>query len=528
MKKIIKEIKIPYGSGFSYDGGTLVAGDTKAYWLSVTLPSAAENEYSAMAVNQETGNYSDDSSVSVDGTTVSVRLANSMYNTEGSAKIRLIITDGEKTVTIKEVNFSVEAENNTDTIASDEPNILNSLADIKKRLNMLGLKVINSADSALSSGVYLIEDGEVKNVLLVSDNEDEATTNNYIYQICIDVSSNTLKQRNAAVISGNAEWSEWEAVGETDLSEYIKNTDYATSSNFGVVKIGTGIKSVDGVIQTDIANETLIMGRNSSASVNEVITPSNLNFAVKSALSDDRRISDMTDEEKANARGVIGALGASVLNDYYTKSQVDTKTSGTCKYKGKTNILPNAASVGDVWVKTVGDYGKFCGVNVVSVYAYGMSFDGEGGDMILSSASGFAVGKTYYVSTKSKNILGTITPTSISGNTLSFTHQTNSDYYGVFCDIAETKDSDYWNTWMGGNPVGIGETYYFYNADFDTAPPNSDTLNVTICEPNTPFVKTKTGWDALGGTVDFSDYYTRAQVDGKIASAIESALNTEV
>lgn len=397
--------------------------------------------------------------------------------------------------------------------------------------SFLGLRTIadTELDSTFSSGVYSVTSDDSQNMLLVSIKRDLALMVDEVCQIYIKSPSGQIMRRTAQVISGNPQWSEWEAVGETDLSEYIKNTDYATESNFGVVKIGTGIKSVNGVIQTDVASETLIMSRNPSGFINEVITPSNLNFAVKSALSDNNRISDMTDEEKANARGVIGALGASVLNDYYTKSQVDIKTSGTCKYKGRTDFLPSStADVGDVWVKTTGEYGKFCGVNVVSVYAYGMGFDGEGGDMILSSASGFAVGKTYYVSTKNKKVLGTITPTGISGNTLSFTHQTNSDYYGVFCDIAEMKDSDYWNTWMGGNPVGIGETYYFYNADFDTAPPSNDTLNVTICEPNTPFVKTQTGWDALGGTVDFSDYYTRAQVDGKIAAAIESALNTEV
>ncbi len=394
----------------------------------------------------------------------------------------------------------------------------------------LNIEVVNSPNSAISPGIYAIEDETVvfntkyRQILIVSEYIEPAMGEETILQALFDAEHGSIKLRKRVDYS----WSDWETVGETDLSEYIKNTDYATNSNFGVVKIGTGIKSVDGVIQTDIANETLIMGRNSSASVNEVITPSNLNFAVKSALSDDRRISDMTDEEKANARGVIGALGASVLNDYYTKSQVDTKTSGTCKYKGKTNILPNAASVGDVWVKTVGDYGKFCGVNVVSVHAYGMGLESEGGDMVLSSASGFAVGKTYYVSTNGKNILGTITPTGISGNTLSFTYQTHSDYYGVFCDIAETKDADYWNTWMSGEPVSIGEVYYFYNADFDTTPPSEDSLNVTIHEPNTPFAWTGTAWDALGGTVDFSDYYTRTQVDGKIAAAIETALNTEV
>ena len=157
-----------------------------------------------------------------------------------------------------------------------------------------------------------------------------------------------------------------------------------------------------------------------------------------------------------------------------------------------------------------------------------MGVDGEGGDMILSSASGFAVGKTYYVSTKNKKVLGTITPTGISGNTLSFTHQTNSDYYGVFCDIAETKDPNYWNTWMESTAVSINETYYFYSADFASTPPGTDKITKIINEGGTNFAWTGTAWDALGGTVDFSDYYTRTQVDGKIAAAIESALNTEV
>lgn len=605
--------------------------------------------------------------------------------------------------------------------------------------SFLGLRTIadTELDSTFSSGVYAVTSDDSQNMLLVSIKRDLALMVDEVCQIYIKSPSGQIMRRTAQVISGNPQWSEWEAVGETDLSEYIKNTDYATESNFGVVKIGTGIKSVDGVIETDVASETLIMGRNPSGFINEVITPSNLNFAVKSALSDNNRISDMTDEEKANARGVIGALGASVLNDYYTKSQVDTKLSSVYKYKGTVQtsvLLPSSAENGDVYnvvsgsttlksdetsiggilksinidnlnntvsltlsgvsigntnllvdvgfaIKIPENYGggtvalagayqsysnnvltlkkidcdivsvncfdgnftmlcsmmggssalnfdidtiyfahetsnnfndganvawslgtwdelgttvdisakadksdtlsgygitdaytkteidgkiasvykykgskrtfselppsaacvagdvwnvesevsrNFYGVKVVSVYAYGMGFDGEGGEMALTDVSAFTVGKTYQVCTEGKKILGTITPTGISGNTLSFTHQTNSDYYGVFCDIAETKDSDYWNTWMEGTAVSINETYYFYSADFASTPPGTDKITKIINEGGTNFAWTGTAWDALGGTVDFSDYYTRTQVDGKIAAAIESALNTEV
>ena len=183
---------------------------------------------------------------------------------------------------------------------------------------------------------------------------------------------------------------------------------------------------------------------------------------------------------------------------------------------------------GDVWNVESEVSRNFYGVKVVSVLAVGMGFDGEGGEMVLTDASAFTVGKTYQVCTVGKKILGTMTPTGISGNTLTFTYLTNSDYYGVFCDIAETKDPDYWNKWMAGTAVSINETYYFYSADFASTPPSTDKITKIINEGGTNFAWTGTAWDALGGTVDFSDYYTRTQVDGKIAAAIESALNTEV
>ena len=109
---------------------------------------------------------------------------------------------------------------------------------------------------------------------------------------------------------------------------------------------------------------------------------------------------------------------------------------------------------------------------------------------------------------------------------------------------------------MAGTAVAVNETYYFYSSDFASTPPSTDKITKIINEGGTNFAWTGTAWDALGGTVDFSDYYTRTQVDGKIsakadksstligygitdaytktevdgkiAAAIETALNTEV
>lgn len=92
-----------------------------------------------------------------------------------------------------------------------------------------------------------------------------------------------------------------------DLSNYVQKTDYATASTAGVVKVPStsGIKlESDGGIFVNAANESEIAERTESC---RPIVPANLNAAIKAALTDENRISDMTDTEKSNARKVIGA-----------------------------------------------------------------------------------------------------------------------------------------------------------------------------------------------------------------------------
>ena len=92
------------------------------------------------------------------------------------------------------------------------------------------------------------------------------------------------------------------------LIDYVKFTDYASADGAGIVQIdikrGIGIVPTDHklyvntLITTDISNRTDTIG---------VLTMALLNHAVKAALTDDKRITDMTESEKINACGVIGA-----------------------------------------------------------------------------------------------------------------------------------------------------------------------------------------------------------------------------
>ena len=227
----------------------------------------------------------------------------------------------------------------------------------------------------------------------------------------------------------------------------------------------------------------------------------------------------------------INAIISELNNNYYSSNVIDEKTAGKMKYKGKVSsyaLLPNISDEGDVWVVEASDKKNFYGVTVNSVLGFALGLESEGGTMVLSSVQGFEIGKTYIVADGGKNIIGTITPQSVYGSTLEFDYSQNDDYYIVISKMASDVDADFWNTWMSGSSVTINKTYYFYNADFDTNALNDDALLITLREPNTPVVKTSSGWQELGGVVDFSDYYTISQVDEKISSAVTATLNTEV
>lgn len=85
-------------------------------------------------------------------------------------------------------------------------------------------------------------------------------------------------------------------VKETGLIDYVKFTDYASYSKAGVAKVDpVGIPGItisnDQVLTLSPATSDNIGDRTGT----RAITPMNLNVAVKSALTDSKRIFDMTE-----------------------------------------------------------------------------------------------------------------------------------------------------------------------------------------------------------------------------------------
>lgn len=106
-------------------------------------------------------------------------------------------------------------------------------------------------------------------------------------------------------------------------SEYVKNTDIATSTKAGVVKVGgdsAGVKlNADNLLVVASAGVSEI---NAMASANRPITPLYLKQAVKTGLS--KNDLDWTEEEKASAREVIGASSDEVEGFFDRRTYTDT------------------------------------------------------------------------------------------------------------------------------------------------------------------------------------------------------------
>ena len=118
----------------------------------------------------------------------------------------------------------------------------------------------------------------------------------------------------------------YEFLGTTavDLTDYVKNTDYASSSKAGVVKTGvsTGVSITSGLLYVVKATDDEITAK---TNLYKPIVPNNLDYAVKSGIT--TNTIELTDDEKASARTWLGAISDT---DYATGSVGGVvKTSGT-------------------------------------------------------------------------------------------------------------------------------------------------------------------------------------------------------
>lgn len=116
---------------------------------------------------------------------------------------------------------------------------------------------------------------------------------------------------------------------KVDLTEYVKNTDYATNQTVGLVRGGGyGVTVIsNGLLGCQRATESEIDVRNSAVGDYKPIVPRTLDYATMKALTDPKNIA-WNDTQKALARATLGAVGS---NEY-----VSTPSSGQ---KGKYGVV---------------------------------------------------------------------------------------------------------------------------------------------------------------------------------------------
>lgn len=144
----------------------------------------------------------------------------------------------------------------------------------------------------------------------------------------------------------------WEKIGDTkiDLTDYVKNTDYANTSKGGVVIVnnenGVGI-SENGVLQIVPATTAEIDDKTQER---KPIVPNTLDYAIEKGLGANSLI--WTDTEKLNARNTIGAGTSNFSGDYNDLTNKITSINGLSGGKISSAITVNGNVNGNYLVGT--------------------------------------------------------------------------------------------------------------------------------------------------------------------------------
>jgi len=107
-------------------------------------------------------------------------------------------------------------------------------------------------------------------------------------------------------------------IPEVDLSDYVKNTDYANESKGGIVKVNKGYgvgRLADGSLYVEFATKKEIADKTHSR---KPIVPLTLDYAVMSGLTNPIKHT-WTEEQKGSARKTIGAISEETLLKYAIK-----------------------------------------------------------------------------------------------------------------------------------------------------------------------------------------------------------------
>lgn len=136
----------------------------------------------------------------------------------------------------------------------------------------------------------------------------------------------------------NGQWEQIAGGVSLDLTDYVKNTDYATGSVGGVIKVGAGLTMVSGSLQIQYASETQIRQK---IGYRNPIVPQFLDLAIKTGLINNQYV--LTDDEKTNIQTWLGLIDTidNVNNLITSVTELNQQIGRTLK----TPMLPPSETI---------------------------------------------------------------------------------------------------------------------------------------------------------------------------------------
>lgn len=287
------------------DGITKTGTDTDPV-LDVKVDPASDNALTKSATGLKVVVPEDkDYTVTVDTTTT----------TDGMAKSYTFKQLGKNIVTVdipKDMVVSNGEVKNLETKPDDFP---------ESQTFTAGMYIILTIANSTASKLYIPAAG-----LVDVYTGDEGTTTK------VKVTVNNDNKISAEILENAISKTQLSTDLQTEINNKVNKTDYATSEKAGIAQFSVAhfVVGNDGIVSTLTAQEIHIKKRMSVG----IIDPSNLNDAVKATFTDSNKIS-MTDEEKATARSVIGAVDVNTINSAINEVKTEIETASYEKTANK-------------------------------------------------------------------------------------------------------------------------------------------------------------------------------------------------
>ena len=243
------------------------------------------------------------------------------------------------------------------------------------------------------------------------------------------------------------------------------------------------------------------------------------------------------------------------LSDYYTKSEVDSKLSSVYKYQGTVStaleLVYKTPKQGDVYNCLVNGAfypsSKVSSAKIVSIVSdtahnkITLTFDAADALSTIWAGDELVISNVYIATSESHDngfVYGDVVDGTTNSITVDYSKYVQS-LTGAFADLNPVSYFDYY----GNQTLEAGGTLTTVHFAGALKPYYTSGSAIQTVNEGTNVAWTGTDWDELGTTIDISakadkattiagygitDAYTKTEVDGKIAAAIETALNTEV